>query len=64
MNDSFIKYCLAFYGPGGLYDLGATYGEIEAALAERLQRDPFPFEGDTVDRELVRDILIETREAA
>ena len=64
MHDSFIKYCLKFYGPGGLYDLGATYGEIEAALAERLKRDPFPFDGDTVDRELVRDILIETREAA
>ena len=64
MNDSFIKYCLAFYGPGGLYDLGATYGEIEAALAERLEDDKFPFEGDTADRELVRDIMIKAREAA
>jgi hypothetical protein len=62
--DSFIKYCLQFYGPGGLYDLGATPDEIKAALAIRLERDPFPFEGDTVDRELVRDIITETREAA
>ena len=63
MND-FTKYCLSFYGSGGLYDMGATPEEIEAALAIRLKRFPLEFEGDSIDRELVRDIIIEMREAA
>jgi hypothetical protein len=56
----FIRYCLDFYGPGGIYDIGATAAEVEAALDARMAHE-IPFEGDSVDRELIRDIITEAR---
>jgi hypothetical protein len=64
--NEFVDYVLSFYGPNELYDLGATREEVLQALAVRLligeTGGQVPFEGDTVDRELVRDIMIKNRE--
>ena len=58
----FIDYVLSFYGIGGIYEIKATRDEILLATGIRLERDKVtPFEGDTVDREKVRDIIIEMR---
>ena len=59
MNE-FVKYVLEFYGKGGLYDFGATEQDIIKATGIRLAKRPeLPFDGDTLDRELVRDILLD-----
>lgn len=59
----FVDYALSFYGPGRVYGMGATKEEITEALEVRLQRYPdTPFCGDSLDRELVRDIIMEKRE--
>jgi hypothetical protein len=61
----FVKYCMSYYGKGQLYDLGAKRSEILEALIIRLS-DPrwedYPFAGDSMDRELVRDIMLHRRE--
>jgi hypothetical protein len=54
----FIDYVLDFYGKGGIYDFGATKQMVVAATIERLERYPHtPFDADSVDRELIRDIM-------
>jgi len=61
----FTDYVLSFYGQGGIYDIEATREEVERATHIR-KTDPkykaVPFDGDTVDREWVRDIIIMNRE--
>jgi len=58
--DEFVDYVYSFYGPGGIYDFGADKGAIAKATFLRVTGNPgFPFEGDSRDRELVRDILLE-----
>lgn len=55
----FISYCLSFYGHGEIYDHGITEAEIRKALDIRLERYPhIGFDGDTLDREKVRDIVL------
>ena len=64
MNNAFTHYCLSFYGTGGIYDMNATAEEIQEATAARLERFPqLEFCGDTVDREKVRDLMLERRAA-
>jgi len=65
-TDQFVAYCEEFYGDKGIYPLGFTRRQIELAtelyqlkLAQGLER----FEGDTVDRENVRDLILEFRGA-
>ncbi len=60
----FIDYVYKFYGRGGLYPIkGVTKAEIGLATELRILREPFlDFDGDTIDRERVRDILTENRE--
>lgn len=62
-RDVFTEYCWSFYGPGGIYggffDNNLTYGELNAAVD--LQMTVPDFEGDTVDREKVRERLFEAR---
>lgn len=67
MNDkNFVNYVLDFYGQRGIYEEffkpdGVTRGEVETALKIRkTQADP-PFDGDSFDRELVRDIMFVLR---
>ena len=57
----FIDYVFDFYGKDGIYDINATKEQIATATNIRLKSLKYvkiPFDGDTVDRELVRDILI------
>tara|TARA_A200000159_G_C7314325_1_gene336049 strand:+ start:1217 stop:1438 length:222 start_codon:yes stop_codon:yes gene_type:complete len=59
IND-FVKYVMEFYGKGGIYDFGAKEEDIVKAVGIRLQNRPeLPFDGDTLDREIVRDILLD-----
>jgi len=60
MND-FIEYVMSFYGPGGIYDMGSTIEEVKAAIVVRLENTEFPFDGDSVDREMICDIILEMR---
>jgi hypothetical protein len=59
----FIKYVLDFYGESGLFDMKATRDEVWNATCIRLIRfKDIPFEGDSLDREKVRDIILESRQ--
>lgn len=67
MNTSFtdfINYCLSFYGPGGLYDQNRSKEQV--AYATMLYLDAIAHydsevftwgDGDSLDRERVRDIM-------
>ena len=64
MNTNFTQYMLDFYGPNGVYDYGFTAEQINLAtqLYKCRMEDEFgqtEFEGDSVDRERVRDIILE-----
>jgi len=57
----FHNYVFQFYGRDGVYPMGATLKDIASAteiLMEQLNTLNSEFVGDSVDRELVRDILI------
>lgn len=61
----FHDYVFSFYGRGGVYPMGATLDQIASAteilideLIDELEATGKEFEGDSVDRKLVRDILI------
>ena len=56
----FVNYVMSFYGPGGIYDMGATYDMIVDATIQYLTTpDTMWGDGDSYDREQVRDILID-----
>ena len=55
----FVKYVLEFYGIGGLYDYKFTKEEVEKAIKIRIETNDIPFDADSVDRELVRDIVLD-----
>jgi hypothetical protein len=56
----FINYVRSFYGPGGMYDMDATYDMIVDATIQYLTTEGISWcNGDSTDREMVRDILIE-----
>ena len=59
--DQFYRYCLDFYGAGGIYDYGFTRELVEQATQVYISRlkDRSYFYGDTVDRERVRDIVLD-----
>ncbi len=58
MNE-FVDYVLSFYGHGEIYDMGVMRDDVLLATGVRLEsRKDIEFQGDTLDRELVRDILI------
>lgn len=54
---NFIDYVLSFYGPEGLYPMGATADQVIRATAEHISSGA-DYCGDSFDRENVRDILI------
>ena len=62
---NFTQYMLDFYGPNGIYPLG--FNATQISLATQLYKTRLPegveFYGDTVDRERVRDIILEARES-
>ena len=59
----FVEYCLDFYGHGGIYDYGFSFDEVCKGLIKRFSYRPsMDFDGDTVDREYVREMVFEIRE--
>jgi hypothetical protein len=57
----FYDYVLSFYGPDGLYPMGATLKLIKQATSTHikiLKLKGSEFAGDSIDREFVRDLLI------
>ena len=54
MKTEFYKYCLSFYGKGEIYELNAPDTAIKSACDLVAWGD---FEGDSFDREKVRNIL-------
>ena len=54
---AFNLYVLSFYGPNGVYPMGANLRQVQRAT-NTLIKEHFPVEFDSVDREHVRDILV------
>ena len=60
IND-FIDYTLTFYGPDGIYPMGANRTVVLNATNDIIKIAEIKGEefcGDSIDRELVRDLLI------
>ena len=55
---NFVQYVRSFYGPGVIYDMGATDVMIIEATLQYINSGA-DFEGDSFDREHVRDIMIQ-----
>lgn len=56
---NFIHYVRSFYGPGGIYDMGATDEMIIDATIQYLTSPDAKWgDGDSFDRECIRDIMI------
>ena len=61
MND-FIDYVMEFYGPNGIYPMGANRTIARKATNDVIRICKIKghrFCGDSIDRELVRDLMIE-----
>lgn len=58
MLNDFYAYVLSFYGPNGLYPMGVMLDDVKAATEIHRKRTRIRFDGDSHDREQVRDILI------
>ena len=58
MMNEFYLYVRSFYGSDGLYPMGANLADIIKATDIYISRSNTRFEGDSFDREEVRDILI------
>ena len=60
----FVDYLQMFYtGPDALYQYHFTFAEICEGMIDRFKARPsLDFDGDSVDRELVRDFIIDARE--
>lgn len=62
----FAKYVWSFYAPGQLYGAyfnnNLTKKELIVAVAKQVQL--CNFEGDSFDREAVRDLMLSNREVA
>tara|TARA_R100001530_G_scaffold680_2_gene1154 strand:- start:1115 stop:1429 length:315 start_codon:yes stop_codon:yes gene_type:complete len=64
---NFKDYIWSFYGKDkGIYkdffDNNLTMEEVERAIEIRLSEIKLKFDGDTIDREIVRDIMLKLRE--
>ena len=63
----FVDYCLMFYGKSddAVYPYHFTFEEVCKGLIDRFQTKPgLDFDGDSVDREFVRDCVLANREEA
>jgi hypothetical protein len=60
----FVDYLQMFYtGPDAIYRYDFTFAEICEGMINRFKARPSTdFDGDTVDREIVRDLIIDVRE--
>jgi hypothetical protein len=57
----FVDYVMDFYGPGGVYDFGAKKADVAIATCYVMNNSEIPFEGDSIDREHVRDVLLDKK---
>jgi hypothetical protein len=60
----FVEYVFGFYGKGGLYEdffKNKPVTKVEIRQATKLRIKTGQFEGDTFDREAVRDIMLASR---
>jgi hypothetical protein len=55
----FLSYVYNFYGVGGIYDMGVTTDDLLAAYLQLASSPDCTIEFDSVDRERIRDILID-----
>ena len=59
----FVDYVYNFYGPNGVYPMKVNKANILAAtellLQQYAEQSEYEFEGDSIDRERVRDIMID-----
>lgn len=56
----FVNYVRSFYGPGGIYSMNVTDAMIIDATIQYLTSPDAKWGGgDSFDREMVRDIMIE-----
>jgi len=55
----FIDYVLMFYGPGEIDDLNFSEDEVKKAVRIHILDGKVEFAGDSVDREMVRDIVLD-----
>jgi hypothetical protein len=65
-DKNFVEYVMSFYGPEGLYGKdffgsGVAEEEVKKALKIRKKNKNFAFDGDSMDREIVRDIMLYQR---
>ena len=65
--EDFKKYVWSFYGRGeGIYkdffDDNLKIEEVEKAIEIRLSNMKLEFDGDSVDREIIRDIIFKMRD--
>jgi hypothetical protein len=61
IND-FISYVMTFYGPDGLYPMDANRTVVRKATNDLIRICKIKghrFCGDSIDRELVRDLLLD-----
>ena len=58
-TSDFVSYVHEFYGPDGIYPMGVTIADICDATKVLLARHGVGVEFDSLDRERVRDIMIE-----
>lgn len=60
--NEFVDYVLSFYGDAShdpVYQMNVTRDDVLHALVELLLQAPkLKFEGDSIDRERVRDVMI------
>lgn len=59
--DEFYRYVFSFYGRNGVYPMGATMKMIKEATNVHIQILDLKneeFAGDSIDREMVRDLLM------
>jgi hypothetical protein len=60
--NNFVDYVLDFYGVAGIYPMGVNRDDALLATGMRIGSclaTGIPFEADSIDREWIRDILIE-----
>lgn len=53
----FYDYVKGFYGTGGIYQFDIPASVLKTACALVQNRKDFPFVGDFIDRERVRDVI-------
>jgi hypothetical protein len=61
--NNFVEYFNSFYGVDGIYSHNRNYTleDIVVAMDLLFQRKPeYVFEGDSVDRELLRDMMLDS----